>query len=31
MNHGRRQFAAEQVEAIRDAADWPADPPSSGK
>jgi Fe-S-cluster containining protein len=31
MNHGRRQFTAEQVEAIRDAADWPADPPSSGK
>jgi len=31
MNHGRRQFTAKQVEAIRDAADWPANPPSSGK
>jgi uncharacterized protein len=31
MNHGRRQFTAEQVEAIRDAADWPDNPPSSGK
>jgi len=29
MNHGRRQFTAEQVEAIRDAADWPENPPSS--
>ncbi len=30
MNTGRK-FSLEQIEAIRDAADWPAHPPTSGK
>ena len=29
MNHGRRHFDREQVEALRDATEWPADPPTS--
>jgi len=29
MDHGRRTFSREQMEALRDAADWPDDPPTS--
>jgi uncharacterized protein len=29
MNHGRRTFTREQIESLRDAEDWPADPPTS--
>jgi len=29
MNHGRRTFTREQMEALRDATDWPQDPPTS--
>jgi Fe-S-cluster containining protein len=29
MNHGRRAFTREQMEALRDAKDWPQDPPTS--
>jgi hypothetical protein len=29
MNHGHRHFAREQIEAIRDAPDWPQNPPTS--
>ena len=28
MNHGKRQFTREQIESIRDAADWPENPPT---
>lgn len=31
MNHGRRQFTAEQIEALRDATEWPHDPPTSSR
>ena len=29
MNHGRRVFTREQMEALRDATDWPENPPTS--
>ncbi len=29
MNHGRRVFNQEQIEAIRDAEEWPENPPTS--
>ena len=29
MNHGRRTFTRQQMEALRDATDWPQDPPTS--
>ena len=29
MNHGRRHFTREQMEALRDAKDWPDNPPTS--
>jgi Fe-S-cluster containining protein len=29
MNHGRRGFTREQMESLRDARDWPEDPPTS--
>ena len=29
MNHGKRHFTREQIEALRDATDWPDAPPSS--
>lgn len=29
MNHGRRSFTREQMEALRDAKDWPDNPPTS--
>jgi Fe-S-cluster containining protein len=29
MNHGKRRFTLEQIEALKDAKDWPAAPPSS--
>ena len=29
MNHGPRRFTPAQIEALRDAQDWPANPPSS--
>ena len=31
MNHGRRHFTREQIEALRDARDWPEDPPTSAR
>ena len=31
MNHGDRHFDREQIEALRDAEEWPKDPPSSSK
>lgn len=30
MNDGRRHFSVEQIHAIRDATDWPQNPPTSG-
>ena len=30
MNQGNRQFTREQIEALRDAEDWPENPPTSG-
>ncbi|WP_428939032.1 YkgJ family cysteine cluster protein [Fontivita pretiosa] len=30
MNHGQRHFTRQQIEALRDARDWPQDPPTSG-
>lgn len=30
INHGDRVFTREQVEALRDARDWPENPPTSG-
>ena len=29
MNHGRRTFSREEMEALRDADDWPDNPPTS--
>ena len=29
MNHGHRHFTREQIEALRDAKDWPENPPTS--
>jgi hypothetical protein len=29
MNHGRRQFSLRQIESLRDAKDWPDNPPTS--
>ena len=29
MNHGNRTFTCDQMEALRDARDWPEDPPTS--
>jgi len=29
MNHGNRRFTREQMEALRDAQDWPENPPTS--
>jgi Fe-S-cluster containining protein len=29
MNHGHRHFTQQQIEALRDARDWPEDPPAS--
>ena len=31
MNRGARKFTREQIEALRDARDWPNDAPSSGR
>jgi len=31
MNHGRRQFSLPQIESLRDAQDWPDNPPTSAK
>src|SRR5688572_14598868 len=31
MNSGRRTFTREQMEALRDAKDWPENPPTSGE
>jgi Fe-S-cluster containining protein len=30
INHGSRVFTKEQIEALRDAKDWPQNPPTSG-
>ena len=30
MDRGSRKFARDQIESLRDAEDWPQDPPSSG-
>ena len=31
MGHGSRKFTREQIEALRDAEDWPEDPPTSAR
>lgn len=31
MDHGDRKFSSRQIEALRDARDWPDDPPTSQK
>jgi len=30
IDHGNRHFTQQQIESIRDAAEWPANPPTSG-
>jgi Fe-S-cluster containining protein len=31
INHGSRKFTRKQIESLRDASDWPENPPTSGK